>query len=137
MIHKRVYEHASSFRDLEVYRISEDITNKVFAFSKEFPAEERFSLTDQIRRASRSVGAQIAEARAKRRYRKHFISKLSDADAEQMETQHWAHQASQCGYLAERDAGEVLAELERLGRMLNSMMKKAGKFCRSEEGVSS
>jgi len=134
MIDKPGYGHACSFKELEVYRISEDISRKIFARSKEFPKEERYALTDQIRRASRSVGAQIAESWAKRKYRKHFISKLSDADAEQMETQHWVQQAFQCGYLCEESAKEILAELERLGRMLNSMMKKAGEFCRSDDG---
>ncbi len=134
MIDKRGYGHAFSFKELEVYRISEDISRRIFALSKEFPKEERYALTDQIRRASRSVGAQIAEAWAKRRYRKNFISKLSDADAEQMETQHWVQQAFQCGYLCEESAKEILADLERLGRMLDSMMKKAGEFCRSDVG---
>ena len=134
MIDKPRYGHACSFKDLEVYLIAQDISRKIFARSKEFPKEERYALTDQIRRASRSVGAQIAEAWAKRKYRKHFISKLSDADAEQMETQHWVQQAFQCGYLREESAKEILEELERLGRMLNSMMKKAGEFCRSDAG---
>ena len=132
MINRRGYGPASSFKELEVYRVSENISHKIFALSKNFPKEERYALTDQIRRASRSVGAQIAEAWAKRRYRKHFVSKLSDADAEQMETQHWVQQACQCGYLCEESAKEISGELEELGRMLNSMMQKAGAFCRSD-----
>jgi four helix bundle protein len=89
-------------------------------------------LTDQIRRSSRSVGAQIAEAWAKRRYEKHFVSKLSDADGEQMETQHWIESALDCGYLAENRAAQLLAQVEEIGRMLNSMIQQADKFCRPD-----
>lgn len=79
---------ANSFRDLEVYKLSREFSKEIFDLTKRFPPEERYSLTDQIRRSSRSVGAQIAEAWAKRRYEKHFVSKLTDADGEQQETQH-------------------------------------------------
>ena len=81
--------YVKSFRDLEVYKLAREVSKEIFIISKEFPKEERYSLTDQIRRSSRSVGAQIAEAWGKRRYEMHFISKLTDADAEQLETQHW------------------------------------------------
>lgn len=91
--------HAASFQELKVYRKARGISRTVFDVSKSFPKEETYSMTDQIRRASRSVGAQIAEAWAKRRYERHFISKLSDADAEQMETQHWLGEALGCHYI--------------------------------------
>ena len=78
--------HARSFRDLAVYQKARTVSRSIFELSKDFPKEETYSLTDQIRRASRSIGAQIAEAWAKRRYERHFVSKLTDADAEQMET---------------------------------------------------
>jgi len=81
--------HANSFRDLEVYKLARQLSYEIFTISKDFPKEELYSLTDQIRRSSRSVGAQISESWAKRRYKKHFISKLTDADGEQQETQHW------------------------------------------------
>ena len=81
--------YAKSFRELEVYKLSRELAGEIFQISKSFPKEETYSLTDQIRRSSRSIGAQIAEAWAKRRYEKHFISKLTDADGEQQETQHW------------------------------------------------
>ena len=81
--------HAQSFRDLVVYRKAFQVAKTIFEVSKEFLKEETYSLTDQIRRASRSIGAQIAEAWDKRRYEKHFTSKLTDADSEQLETQHW------------------------------------------------
>ncbi len=81
-------KYAQSFRDLLVYQEARKLSAEVFAISKQFPKEEMLSLTDQIRRSSRSVGANIAEAWAKRRYEKHFVSKLTDADGEQQETQH-------------------------------------------------
>ena len=82
-------EYVKHFKDLEVYRRQRMLAKEVFVLSKRFPREEQFSLTDQVRRASRSIGAQIAEAWAKRFYPKHFVSKLTDADGEQMETQQW------------------------------------------------
>jgi four helix bundle protein len=88
-----------------------------------------YSLTDQVRRSSRSVGAQIAEAWAKRRYEKHFVSKLTDADGEQLETQHWIETAADCGYLTADDVKIILGELAEIGRMLNSMIEKASTFC--------
>ena len=72
-----------------VYQSALRVSERIFEVTKRFPREERYSLTDQIRRASRSIGAQIAEAWGKRRYERHFVSKISDADAESLETQHW------------------------------------------------
>jgi len=74
--------HAQSFRDLIVYQKGRQLQRDILRITKTFPKEEMFSLTDQIRRSSRSIGANIAEARAKRRYEKHFISKLTDSDGE-------------------------------------------------------
>jgi four helix bundle protein len=85
--------YARSFKDLRVYQKARDVSRAVFKLSRSFPKEEMCSLTDPIRRATRFVGAQIAEAWGKRRYEKHFISKLTDADAEQMESQHWVGEA--------------------------------------------
>jgi four helix bundle protein len=121
--------HAKSFRDLMVYKKARAVAKKIFELSKKFPKEELYSLTDQVRRSSRSIGAQIAEAWAKRRYEKHFVSKLSDADGEQLETQHWIETAEDCGYLTSSQAIEINDELSEIGRMLNSMMSKADKFC--------
>ena len=90
---------AKSFRDLIVYRIAFEAAMRIFELSKAFPAEERYSLTDQIRRSSRSVCANIAEGWAKRRYPAAFASKLTDASAEAMETQVWSDTALRCGYL--------------------------------------
>ena len=74
--------YAKSFKDLRVYQKARDVSRAVFRLSKDFPKDEMYSLTDQIRRAARSVGAQIAEAWGERRYEKHFVSKLTDADSE-------------------------------------------------------
>ena len=77
-----VMEYVETYKDLEVYRASRQLAKEIFSITKSFPRDEMYSLTDQIRRSSRSVGAQIAEAWAKRKYEKHFISKLTDADGE-------------------------------------------------------
>lgn len=86
--------HAKSYSELDVYKLARQLAADIFKISKNFPKEEMYSLTDQIRRSSRSIGAQLAEAWAKRRYEKHFISKLTDADGEQQETKHWIETAS-------------------------------------------
>ena len=99
--------HARRFFDLIVYQRAREVAREVFELSKSFPKEEKYSLIDQVRRSSRSVGAQIAEAWAKRRYERHFVSKLTDADAEQLETQHWIQVARECGYLTEKQAVDL------------------------------
>src|SRR6266699_1468434 len=121
-------EYVKHFRDLEVYKRQRELAKEVFLVSKRFPKEELYSLTDQLRRASRSIGAQIAESWAKRLYPKHFVSKLSDADGEQMETQHWLIEAQDCGYLPEAETRRLLGLSEEIGRMLGSMMRKAESF---------
>ena len=123
------WSHAKSFRNLVVYQKAFKVARDIFEISKGFPKEETYSLTDQFRRASRSIGAQIAEAWGKRRYEKHFISKLTDADAEQLETQHWVEVAVSCKYLEKDQAVEIICDLEEIGRMLNSMMNKSYQFC--------
>ena len=122
-------QHANSFRDLIVYQKSRAIAKDIFRFSKTFPKDEAYSLTDQVRRSSRSVGAQIAEAWGKRQYQRHFVSKLTDADAEQLETQHWIDMAFDCGYLTRDQHGPLLNQLSEIGRMLHSMITKADQFC--------
>ena len=122
-------QHARSFGDLIVYQKTRGVAKRIFDITKRFPREEMYSLTDQVRRSSRSVGAQIAEAWAKRRYEKHFISKLTDADGEQQETQHWIDTASNCGYLTHEEVSSLNGELAEIGRMLNAMIEKAVSFC--------
>ena len=121
--------YAKSFRDLVVYQKAKSVAKAIFEMTKPFPKEEMYSLTDQMRRSSRSIGAQIAEAWAKRRYEKYFVSKLTDADGEQQETQHWIDTAEDCGYLEKEQAKNLNADLKEIGRMLNSMIDKANQFC--------
>jgi four helix bundle protein len=122
-------QHARSFRELIVYQKSRQLSRQIFEISKTVPEDERFSLTDQIRRSSRSVGANLAEAWAKRRYEKHFVSKLTDADGEQMETQHWIELALDCHYIESRTCSELVQACQELGRMLGGMMERAAEFC--------
>ena len=122
-------KHAESFKDLLVYQKAREVAKEVYKITQSFPKEEMYSLTDQVRRSSRSIGAQIAEAWGKRRYEKHFISKLTDADAEQLETQHWIEIAEDCNYVVHAQVLQIINKLSEIGRMLNSMMKKAKQFC--------
>ncbi|HEU5292000.1 MAG TPA: four helix bundle protein [Cyclobacteriaceae bacterium] len=128
-------EYVENFKELEVYKMTRELSGEIFELTKGFPREEMYSLTDQIRRSSRSIGAQIAEAWAKRKYEKHFISKLTDADAEQQETQHWIETALHCAYLTNEKASELLSKCASIGKMLNSMMKKSHLFCVKEEDI--
>ena len=122
-------EHANSFRDLHVYKLAKQLAKEVFELSKTFPREERYALTDQLRRSSRSVGGQIAEGWAKRRYISHFVSKLTDADGEQQETQHWLGTAQECQYINKEFTASLLSRYEEVGKMLQSMIDKADSFC--------
>jgi len=108
--------YVQRFQDLAVYQANRNVTNRIFEISKKFPPEERYSLTDQIRRSSRSVGAQIAEAWAKRSYPNHFKSKLTDADGEQQETQHWVGTAMDCQYISIDDGNALLEALADIGK---------------------
>ena len=125
-------EYAASFRDLIVYRKARGLSFAIFGLTKRFPKEEAYSLTDQIRRSSRSVGAQIAEAWAKRRYEKHFVSKLTDSDGEQQETQHWVETALDCEYISQEEAKTLLEKCSEIGRLLGRMMAKAESFCKPD-----
>jgi four helix bundle protein len=127
--------YAKTFRALVAYQKARAVAREVYALSKGFPVEERFSLTDQVRRSSRSVGAQIAEAWAKRRYPRDFVSKLSNADGEQLETQHWLDSALDCGILTDPQVSSLIAELSEIGRMLNSMILKSDAFCQDDTRV--
>ena len=127
-------EKISSFRDLRVYRLAFEVQQEIFETSKRFPAEERYALTDQIRRASRSVGANLAEAWQKRRYVAHFVSKLTDADGKQAETQHWLDTAAACKYILEPEEKTMSERCSRIGRMLGAMMADPDKWCQKAEG---
>ena len=116
------------FSDLVAYRKAFAAGVAIFRLSAAWPPEERFSLTDQIRRSSRAIGANIAEAWAKRRYEAHFVSKLTDADAEAHETEHWLACALKHGYLNRRDFDTMRARLAEIGRLLGGMMASAESF---------
>ena len=122
-------QHAQSFRNLIVYKKSRQLQQEIFKLTRKFPKDENFSLTDQIRRSSRSIGANLAESWAKRRYEKHFISKLTDADGEQMETQHWIETALDCEYIDQKTSVQLLDKCLEIGRMLGGMMEKSELFC--------
>lgn len=127
-------EYVRSYGELEVYKLARHLSKEIFEVTKKFPKEEMYSLTDQIRRSSRSIGAQVAEACGKRRYEKHFVSKLTDADAdgEQLETQHWLETALDCSYLSKEKIIELLSMCESIGKMIFSMIKKSNLFCGKE-----
>ncbi len=122
-------QHAQSFRDLIVYKKSRALQQEIFNLTKSLPKDETYSLTDQIRRSSRSVGANLAEAWAKRRYEKHFVSKLTDSDGEQMETQHWIETALDCEYIDQKTSTQLIGKCLEIGRMLGGMMEKSEMFC--------
>jgi four helix bundle protein len=128
-------KHAESFHDLIVYQKSRQLQREIFRITKSFPKEEIYSLTDQIRRSSRSVGENISEAWAKRRYEKHFISKLTDSDGEQMEIQHWIETALDCNYIDQVTRKQLLDTCLEIGRMLGGMMAKAGLFCGDPKAI--
>jgi four helix bundle protein len=119
-----------SFRELNVYKTARESARAIFEISKTFPREERYSLSDQIRRSSRAVGAMIAEAWAKRRYEAAFISKINDALGEATETQSWLDHALDCGYLTEARFKELDASWQQIGAMLSRMTERSSDFCR-------
>jgi four helix bundle protein len=110
--------------DLEVYKKAFDAAMLIFELSKAFPKEETYSLTDQVRRSSRSVCANLAEAWRKRRYKAAFVSKLSDAESEAAETQVWIEFALKCDYLKADQAVPLYQVYDKVLRMLVSMINK-------------
>lgn len=118
----------NSAKDLKVYKAAYELAMEIYEISKLWPKEETYSLTDQIRRASRSVCANMREAWAKRRYEAHFISKLTDADAENSETDTWLDFARDCGYLHEEAHKRLTSRCIDIGKMLGSMLKNPGAF---------
>jgi four helix bundle protein len=124
--------YARSFKELAVYQKARKLSHEVFVTTKRFPREEAYSLTDQWRRAARSIGAQISEAWAKRRYPRHFLSKLTDADGEQMETQHWIISAYDDGYITRDEAQRFGSLALEIGCMLGDMMRDHESFCGDE-----
>jgi len=116
------------FKKLIAYQKSFDLGMAIYNISKSFPKEEKYSLTDQIRRSSRSVSANIAEAYRKRKYQRHFISKLTDSDGENSETNVWLDYAFACEYLKEEVYNELTKENIEIGKLINYMINNPSKF---------
>ena len=115
-------------RDLKVFQLAYKLAMEIFNESKSFPKEERYSLTDQIRRSSRSVATNIAEGYRKRRYPNMFVSKMADANSEGAETQVWLDFARDCGYLSQDRHDALIIGYEEVGKMLGSMIATPEKF---------
>ena len=116
------------FQDLLAYQKSFSLAMRIFEITKSFPKEEMYSLTDQVRRSSRSVPANIAEAYRKRVYPKSFHSKLTDSDAENSETQVWLEFSFKCNYINEVIYNELLNESNEVGKLINYMIMNPQKF---------
>ena len=118
-----------SFKDLIVYQKAYKLAMEIFEISKSFPKEEKYSLTDQIRRSSRSVTTCIAESWAKRRYEKSFINKLTDSLGEENETEVWLDFSKDCNYIQKEIQETLLSEYDEVRKMLISMINNADKWC--------
>ena len=122
---------ATGHRDLRVFQLAYATGMAIFEESKQFPREELYSLTDQLRRSARGVAPLIAEAYRKRPYPKLFVLKLVEADAEAAEAGTWLDYARDCKYLPTESHARLLAQLEEVGRMLGGMIQHPKKFCSS------
>ena len=129
MDNKRSYYRG--YRDLKVYRMAYQLALDIHQVTKTFPKEEKYSLVDQIRRSSRSIPANLAEAWKKRRYQKMFISKIIDAAGEAGETEVWLDFSRHFGYLDEDKCEEFMNKYDEVNKMLYGMIDKADKFCKS------
>jgi len=116
------------FSDLLVYKKSFELAMNIFELTKGFPKEEMYSLTDQIRRSSRSANICLVEAYRKRRYKAHFISKLSDSDMENSETKGWLRFAFECKYLVAEQFEKLTLQSDEVGKLLNHMMSNPEKY---------
>jgi four helix bundle protein len=122
-----------SVRELNVYQLAFDVAMQIFEISKKFPQEEKYSLTDQIRRSSRSVCANLAEAWRKRRYPAVFINKLRDSQQEAAETQTWLEFALKCNYISQNVFEALDGQYEHIFAMLITMERKSESFCKTQE----
>jgi four helix bundle protein len=125
---RNIAERYVSHRELEVYKRAVEASMQIFVFSKQFPKDETYSLTDQIRRSSRSVAANFAEAWRKRRYQAAFVAKLCDCEAEAAETQTWLEFAVRCEYLTKEDAKPLYEAYNEIIAMLVSMIRAPEKW---------
>lgn len=119
----------ADYKQLRVYKLAFESAMEIFELSKKFPSEEKFSLTDQIRRSSRSICANIAEAWRKRRYEAAFVSKLSDSDTEAAETEVHLEFALHCGYLPVEKHAKLSDDYDHICRQLTNMMNDASSWC--------
>ena len=124
--------YIKSFRELKVYQRARLEARSIFDLTRKFPVEERYSLTDQIRRSSRAVGAMLAEAWARRRYEAVFINKVSEAAGEACETRAWLDHALDCGYLTDETHQRLDAAWDEVAAMLHAMSEKSAQFCGKE-----
>jgi len=120
--------YINSAKELTVYKKAYNLSMEIFKLSNAWPKEEKYSLTDQIRRSSRSVCANLREAWAKRRYEAHFLSKLTDSDGENSETDTWLDFAKDCEYLKVTDHARLSSEWREVGALLGSMIKNPSPF---------
>ena len=118
-----------SFKDLIVYQKAYKLAMEIFEISKDFPKDEKYSLTDQIRRSSRSITSNIAESWAKRRYEKSFVSKLKDSLGEEYETECWLDYSKDCKYIQEETHKRILNEYDEVRKMLISIINNPEKWC--------
>lgn len=118
-----------SYRDLIVFQKSYKVSMEIFKLSQSYPKEERYSLTDQIRRSSRSVTANLAESWAKRRYIKVFVNKLTDSLGEALETENWLHYSKDCEYISKETFDGLMLQYDEVRKMLISMINNPNKFC--------
>jgi len=119
---------ARGFQDLNVYKLAYKLSQDVFHLTKRFPPEERYSLTDQIRRSARSIPANIAEGYRKKRYPRLFSLKMTEADGEVAETMVWIDQSRDCEYISKEEREELMLGYEEVGRMLHSMIDHPERF---------
>jgi four helix bundle protein len=119
---------ARSFKDTKVYKRSFEQAMEIYDISKTFPREETYSLTDQIRRSSRSICTNLAEAYRKKRYPAHFVSKVTDSDGENSETGVWFDFALACRYIAPLKLEVLILRNEEIGRLLNHMINNPDKY---------
>lgn len=123
-------ELAQNYKELKGYQLAFESAMRIYELSKKWPSEEKYALIDQIRRSSRSVCGNIAEAWRKRRYPAHFVSKLSDTDTEAAETEVWLDFALRCGYISNTDQMQLSDNYDHICRMLSKMMTNAESWCK-------
>ena len=118
----------NSAKELDVYKKAYNVAMEIFSLTKQFPREEMYGLTDQVRRSSRSVAMNLREAWAKRRYEAHFVNKLTDCDGENAETETSLDFALDCGYITEESHKNLILQNREVGKMLGSMIKNPMPF---------